>query len=263
MRVCLLASGSSGNCAYVAAGRTQILIDAGITLSRIRRELVEMGVDPKGINGLLISHEHGDHCREAGRVALGLSCPLYVSERTLPHVRWALSQHETVETFRVGEAFEIGELSIQPFRVFHDTVDPCGFLIEGPSHSDEKGRVQAAIATDLGIVSPHFMELFRGCEALVIEANHDLGMLIDGDYPWDLKQRIRSPIGHLSNEAAAELIARLARQGSLKKVLLAHLSQNNNRPDLALGTVASRLDGLSECEVYLTYQERRSEIIEI
>jgi len=262
MRVCLLASGSSGNCAYVAAGRTQILIDAGVTLSRILRGLREIRADPR-IDGLLLSHEHGDHCREAGRVALGLGCPLYVSERTLPHVRWALSQHETIKTFRVGEAFEIGELSVEPFRVFHDAVDPCGFLIEGPSHQSEGRQVRAAIATDLGVVSPQLMELFRGCEALVIEANHDLGMLLGGDYPWDLKQRIRSPIGHLSNEAAAELIARLARQGALKKVLLAHLSRNNNRPELALKAVQSRLDGLFRCEVYPSYHERRSEVIEI
>jgi phosphoribosyl 1,2-cyclic phosphodiesterase len=262
MEICLLASSSSGNCTYVSAGETQILIDAGIELARIRSALSEIGADQGRINGLLISHEHGDHCCEAGRVASGLGCPLYISERTLPRVRRALGDHQAIQRFRVGERLTIGDLSIRTFRLFHDAVDPCGFLIEGPSHRSDR-LVRVGIATDLGTVPEQLKALLRGCEALVIEANHDLEMLQGGDYPWDLKQRIRSPVGHLSNEAAAELIAELVRLGSLKVVILAHLSENNNRPELALQAVESRLDGLFRCEIHLSYHDRRSEMIEL
>lgn len=245
----------------MAAGNTQILIDAGIEPNRIVRELKDIGADTTNIHGLIISHEHGDHCREASSVALSLKCPLYVSDRTLPHLRWALSNHEVVRTFRVGESFAIGDISIHPFRVFHDAVDPCGFLIEGLSC--KAGSVKLAIATDLGTVTPQLKRSLYGCDVLVIEANHDREMLLNGSYPWDLKQRIRSPVGHLSNEAAAELIAELAKQGVLKKVILAHLSQHNNLEELALATVRRRLDSLFSCEVYLSYHERRSVILEL
>ncbi len=262
MKFCLLASGSSGNCAYVAAGTTQILIDAGISLARIVQELDEIGADPERVDALILSHEHGDHCRELSRVALGLGCPVYISDRTLPHARWALSNHESVRTFHAGDSLTIGDLQIHTFRVFHDAVDPCGFLIEGPSHQGGV-RTRLAIATDLGTVTAHLRQLLRGCEGLVIEANHDLDMLMNGSYPWDLKQRIRSPVGHLSNRAAAELIGELAQQGTLKKAILAHLSQQNNRPDLALCAVQSRLDGLFRCEVHLSHQDQRSEVLEV
>ena len=262
MKACVLASGSSGNCSYVAAGNTQVLIDAGIGLARVTRELEEIGADPEGIQAIIISHEHGDHCRELSRMALAMECPIYISARALPHVRWALSDHEAIETFHVGQSFAIGGLQIETFRVFHDSVDPCGFLIGGSSHCGE-GRTRLAIATDLGTVTPPLKQLLRPCEGLIIEANHDLDLLMNGSYPWDLKQRIRSPVGHLSNEAAAELIRELAQQGALKKAILAHLSQQNNRPDLAMSTVRSFLDGLFQCEVYLSYQDQRSEVLEI
>ena len=256
MRLCLLASGSSGNCAYVAAGETQILIDAGISLSRVVRELEAIGADPDGIDALVISHEHSDHCSEAGRLAAAFRCPVYVSVRTLPRARRALTGHEPLELFRVGDALTIGNLRLQTVRVFHDAADPCGFLIEG------ERRARLGIATDLGAVTPPLRRVFRECEALVIEANHDLAMLLSGPYAWHLKQRIRSPVGHLSNDAAAELIADLAETGRLKRAILAHLSEENNRPELALETVRSRLDGRSECEVALAYGDRRSDVFE-
>jgi phosphoribosyl 1,2-cyclic phosphodiesterase len=262
MKTCLLASGSSGNCTYIAAGETQILIDAGISLSRILRELRAIGADPQSIDGLMLSHEHGDHCRELSRVALGLGCPIYLSERTLPHVRWALTDHEEIRTFRTGESFEIGDLQIQSFRVFHDAVDPCGFLVTGLAN-DGSNHVRLGIATDLGTVTPPLKQLLRRCEVLILEANHDLEMLMNGSYPWDLKQRIRSPIGHLSNDAAAELVCELAQRGALQKVLLAHLSQQNNRPDLVFAAIQSRVDSLFRCEIHLSYPDQRSELVEL
>ena len=265
MRVCLLASGSSGNCAYIAAGETHILIDAGISASRIVRELETLGTRPEAIDALLLSHEHGDHCAEIGRAAAQLDCPVYVSARTYPCIRRALGSWPHVRTFRIGEVLEIGDLRIETVRVFHDAIDPCGFLIEGPSHRDRSRSVKLGFFTDLGTVPRPLAERLRTCDALVIEANHDLEMLLGGAYAWDLKQRIRSPIGHLSNAAAAELIAELACFGRLKVAMLAHLSEENNRPELALETVRRRLDGLfsRSCEVYWAPRDRRSELLEL
>ncbi len=264
MRVCLLASGSSGNCAYIAAGETHVLIDAGISASRIVQELEALGVRPDAIDALLISHEHGDHCAEAGRVAARLECPVYVSARTYPYVKRALGSWPHVRTFRVGEALEIGELRVETVKVFHDAVDPCGFLLEGPSHRHGE-PVRLGFFTDLGAVPRPLIERLKACDALVIEANHDLDLLIHGAYAWELKQRIRSPVGHLSNEAAAELLAELACFGRLKAAMLAHLSEENNRPELAVGTVRRRLDGLfsRSCEVYWAPRDRRSELLEL
>lgn len=260
MRICLLASGSSGNCAFVAAGRTRVLIDAGISARRVRRELEALGERPVTIDALLLTHEHRDHSCEAGRIAAEFGCPVYVSRRTLPFVRPALTGHERLVLFRVGEDLYIGDLRVKPFRVFHDAADPCGFLLEGPSEFGTP-RVQVGFATDLGTVPPSLKRLFRECEGLVIEANHDLEMLIRGPYSWDLKQRIRSPVGHLSNRAAAELIRELAERGRLKVAVLAHLSEENNRPEQALEAVQAQLDGLFRCDVVVAPRHCRSEVV--
>ena len=259
MRICLLASGSSGNCAFVAAGGTRVLIDAGISARRVRRELEALG--ERSVDALLLTHEHGDHASEAGRIAVEFGCPVYVSHRTLPWVRPALTGHERVEVFRVGEDFCIGDLRVKAFRVFHDAADPCGFLLEGPSERRPGERVRVGFATDLGTVPASLRGLLRECEGLVIEANHDLEMLINGPYAWDLKQRIRSPVGHLSNRAAAELIRELVQRGRLQVAVLAHLSEENNRPERALETVKAQLDGLFRCRVVVAPRDRRSEVI--
>lgn len=266
MRFCLLASGSSGNCAYVGAGSTHILVDAGISAARVVRELEALGVRPDAIRALLISHEHGDHSSGAGALAARLNCPVYVGARAYPLLRRALGGWPHIKTFRAGEPFAIGDLVVEPVRVFHDAVDPCGFLIEGPSHSGD-GRVSLGLFTDLGTVHRPLLERLMGCDALVLEANHDVEMLLSGPYSWELKQRVRSPVGHLSNEAAAEAIAALARHGRLKVAVLAHLSEENNTPERALAAVRARLDGLPSSGEGLRLgwapRDRRSELIEL
>lgn len=260
MRICLLASGSSGNCAYVEAGGTRLLVDAGISLRQVRQRLAQIGVETASIDALLISHEHIDHVREAGRVALHFECPIYASERTSGELSQLLSGWERKALFCPGKSFAIGALQIAPFRISHDACEPCGFMIGGPSEVDGQ-RVFAAIATDVGIVSEDWCRLLNPCEVLVIEANHDLKMLLEGDYPWHLKQRILSALGHLSNDAAGELIAQLVPRGRLKQVILAHLSQNNNRPEIAMKTVQRYLDGRGSCQLHLSYRDRPSELL--
>ncbi|MBI1729888.1 MBL fold metallo-hydrolase [Candidatus Acetothermia bacterium] len=260
MKVCLLASGSSGNCTYVTAGETGVLIDAGIPLSRISEELSEIGSDLSTINAILVSHEHTDHTKELIRVAYRTECPVYLSRRTANKMPELLQYHLIPKTFQIQECFQIGDLTIEPFPVFHDAVEPCGFLITGPSHCHED-KVSFGIATDLGAVTPPLIETLKRCHALALESNHDVEMLMNGHYPWDLKQRIRSPIGHLSNNEAAKLLLQLVEHGNLQKAVLAHISQHNNRPDLALETANSYLNGLFDCDLHLSYHDKRSEVL--
>jgi len=254
VRICVLGSGSGGNSTFVGGGGTALLVDAGLSYLRVRRELAAIGVEPGGIGAILITHEHADHCSEVRSLARRLDCPIYGTRRTLEALGWLLDGREELRPFELGEELEIGGLRIEPFPVFHDAVEPCGYLI-----SD--GRSSVGLATDLGVVTGAVLENLARCDLVVLAANHDLEMLRSGPYPWDLKQRIRSEVGHLSNEAAGEALAALARKGRVKKALLTHLSQNNNRPELALQTVQNFLDG--RVEVLLTWQDRRSEVIEL
>ncbi|NIT75970.1 MAG: MBL fold metallo-hydrolase, partial [Thermoplasmata archaeon] len=163
-----------------------------------------------------------------------------------------LKGREGLRPFEVGLNLEIDSLKIEAFPVFHDAIDPCGYLIRDGEHS-------VGLATDLGVVSRAILDSLAACDAVILESNHDLEMLRNGPYPWELKQRIRSQIGHLSNQDAGEALAELARGGRLKTALLAHLSQYNNRPELALQTVQSHLNG--RIEVLLTCQDRRSQLL--
>jgi len=260
MKIALLASGSSGNCAYVEAGGTRLLIDAGISLKQVCQRLTQIGVETETVDALLISHEHIDHAREASRIALHFECPIYASERTSGEIRRALTGWEQQERFRPGKPFPLGSLEVYPFRISHDAREPCGFLIEGSSEIDGS-CVVAAIATDLGIVYEDQQRLLSRCDALIIESNHDIEMLINGPYPDYLKKRIRSVLGHLSNDAAGKLIAQLVEEGRLKQALLAHLSENNNRPEIALETVKRHLNGRAGCQIHLSYRDRPSPVL--
>jgi phosphoribosyl 1,2-cyclic phosphodiesterase len=260
MKIALLASGSSGNCAYIEAGGTRVLIDAGISLRQVRQRLTQVGLQAESIDALLISHEHTDHACEVSRIALHFECPIYASERTSAEIRSLLSGWEQQQPFHPGKTFPIGSLTIHPFRISHDAHEPCGFLIEGPSEIDGQ-CVTAGLATDLGIVYEDQQRLLSRCDVLIIESNHDRDMLINGNYPGYLKQRIQSVLGHLSNDAAGELIAQLAERGRLKQAMLAHLSQNNNRPEIALETVKRHLNNHAGCQIHLSHRDRPSQVL--
>jgi len=254
MEICVLGSGSGGNSTLVVSGGTAVLIDAGLSYRRVRGELEELGIEPQKIAALLITHEHADHCSEVSYLAARFGCPIYGTRGTLEALGFYLSGREELRPFAFGERLEIGDLLVKPFPVSHDAAEPCGYLIED-------GESRLGLATDLGVATPEVLENLAECDAVILEANHDLEMLRSGPYTWELKQRIRSEIGHLSNEAAGEALAELARRGRLKKALLTHLSQQNNRPELALETVQGYLGG--QIEVLLTWQDRRSELIEL
>lgn len=238
MKICLLASGSKGNAILIESGRTRLLVDAGLSAREIRRRLALVGVDAASLTALLITHEHTDHVRGLGPLVRQLDLPVYLQTdlaRRLPDV----GKTERVSEFADGEPFAIDDLTIRPFAVTHDSLAPVGFTLAG-----EAGKV--GIATDLGVVTRLVTDCLRDCRALVLETNHDEVMLRDGPYPWQLKQRVRSSHGHLSNAAGGDLLRKLVWEG-LETVFLGHLSETNNRPELALAAARGALDGQNLC----------------
>ena len=223
MKICLLASGSKGNAVYIETGDTRLLIDAGLSGVEIINRLALIGVEASSINGILISHDHTDHTRCAGTLARKLKIPVLVSYRTRKAVEKLLHKCEVTE-FESEYPFTFRDVSIDPFQTTHDAVDPLGFVIDSI-----EGRY--GHATDFGIVTRLVTEKLRRCRAVVIEANHDEEMLINGPYPWHLKQRIRSRHGHISNTESMDLLENLLHEG-LQGVFLAHLSEVNNDPKL-------------------------------
>jgi phosphoribosyl 1,2-cyclic phosphodiesterase len=239
MKICLLASGSKGNSILVESGKTRLLIDAGLSARELRKRLDSVGVEAESLDALLITHEHGDHVRGLGPLVRQLDLPVYLQSdlaRKLPDV----GKPECVQEFVDGEEFTIQDLTIRPFAVTHDCLAPVGFTLDG-----ELGKV--GVATDLGIVTRLVTECLQGCRALVLETNHDEELLRDGPYPWKLKQRVRSNHGHLSNNAAGNLLQSLLWSG-LETVFLGHLSETNNRPDLAVEVVNEVLEKQNICE---------------
>ncbi len=237
MKISLLASGSKGNSIYVESGDTRLLVDAGCSGREICLRLSCIGVDPATLDAILVSHEHGDHVSGVGTLARRLKIPVLISYPTLSASRKLFSKTSLME-FESGYSFTFRDLHIDPFPITHDASDPVGFVLES-----SEGRV--GVATDLGIATRLVKEKLKGCRALVIETNHDEEMLLNGPYPWHLKQRIRSRHGHLSNSESVELLGEILHEG-LEGLFLAHLSEVNNDPELPF-TVVSRLLGGQNC----------------
>lgn len=238
MRVCLLASGSKGNAILVDAGGSKILVDAGLSASEILRRLASIGIEATELDAVLISHEHTDHTRGAGTLARKLKIPLLLSYPTCREIHASLKKVEVVE-FESGYPFSFKGLLIDPFPITHDACDPVGFLLEC-----DDGKV--GIATDLGIATRLVKDKLKECRVLVLESNHDEEMLLNGPYPWHLKQRIKSRHGHLSNTESAELLDEIIHPG-LEGIFLAHLSEVNNDPEIAHCVTATLLEGQNVC----------------
>ncbi len=251
MRVCLLASGSKGNAVYIESRESRILIDAGLSGRELTDRLEGIGVAGSDLHGLLVTHEHLDHCRGLGPLARRFRLPVYIhpeTRRALP----GLGRIDELREFDTGTAFQFRDLQIQAFPLTHDAAAPVGYVIE-----TDEGKI--GIATDLGIATRLVVERLQGCRVLVLESNHDEEMLRDGPYPWPLKQRIRSHHGHLSNAASARLLQELLGEG-LEAVFLAHLSEVNNLPTLAESSASELLGRQSICrpQLILGIQSRAS-----
>jgi phosphoribosyl 1,2-cyclic phosphodiesterase len=281
MRMTVLASGSKGNSTLVCSSRTRILVDAGLSCRELLKRMQMANEDPSAIDALLITHEHQDHVQGVAVLARKLGVPVYFTQAThrawmrwmMPHKRmtyaaWLaqrqqdLAQRQAaeagvvaeeeeaacggespkqedpcslpgVEYFAAGSGFSIGDIAVTPFTIPHDAADPVGFVFEADG-------VRMAIATDLGYIPPNVKMAIRNCDVLMLESNHDLEMLRDGPYPWSVKQRVMSRVGHLSNEAASDFLEKNY-DGNASYVVLAHLSECNNLPELARVTAERAL----------------------
>jgi len=253
----VLGSGSSGNCTLVASEKAALLIDAGLSGREICGRLGAVGFRLEDVAAVCLTHEHSDHVSGLRALQTRYGMALYANSATADALRAdpAMTRLQW-RIFATGAAFEIGELRIEPFAVPHDAYDPVGFAISG--HGARVG-----VVTDIGVATNLVRERLRLCHALIIESNHDEHLLRAADRPWRLKQRIAGRQGHLSNAAAADLIASIA-EPPLAHVFLSHLSADCNRADVAYQTMRGALDakGLTGIEVHLSFPDRPSDLWE-
>jgi phosphoribosyl 1,2-cyclic phosphodiesterase len=221
----VLGSGSSGNATLVSDGDTHILVDVGLSGRETARRLRECGFEPGHISAIVVSHEHGDHCRGVGPFAKDLDIPVFMTDGAFNGSGMILDSRKH-RRINAGECFEVCGFFFTSFSVPHDSADPMGFVIE-------KSGIKIGIALDLGYLSNLVLERLRGCDGIILESNHDVQMLKVGPYPWALKQRVMSRRGHLSNDSVAQFLGN-DYDGQAAHVVLAHLSKKNNLPELAL-----------------------------
>ncbi|HTV53497.1 MAG TPA: MBL fold metallo-hydrolase [Terriglobia bacterium] len=247
VRVCVLGSGSKGNSAWVATESTCLLVDAGLSRRETCARLASMGERPETCTAILISHEHTDHVNGLKKLATELNCPVYLTRATRDALEWS-SAIRRYESFCVGESFTIGDIEISPFSVPHDAADPAGFTFSAAG-------IKIGIVTDLGYITELVKQRVQDCHCLVFESNHDLDMLKIGPYPWHVKQRVMSRQGHLSNLATAEFLSE-AFDGDAQVLVLAHLSETNNHPEIARLTALEALSRRSRAipELHLANQ---------
>ncbi len=237
MKLCSIASGSSGNCIFAGSESTSILIDAGISGKRVENGLNTIGYTGKDLDGILVTHEHSDHIKGLGVLARKLHLPIYATPGTIDAILGSKNLGRFPESIfrevKADESFEIGDLNINPFTISHDAVQPVGYRV---SHKNSS----VGIATDLGKYDDYIVSHLQGLDALLLEANHDVNMLQVGRYPYYLKQRILSDTGHLSNCCAGQLLSKLLHDG-MKEIMLGRLSRENNYEALAFETVCSEV----------------------
>ena len=255
VRFTILGSGSTGNCAYVETAKARLLIDAGFSAKQIGLRLSQIGADPAKLTGVLLTHEHTDHTNGLGNLSKKLKFPLpiYCNRLTKEAVEQQFENQLEFKVFTTGASFEIGDIVIETFSVPHDAYDPVGFLLQ-------INGLRLGFLTDLGHATKLVVERVRRANVLVLETNHDLKMLQDDTRrPWSIKQRILSRHGHLSNEAAANVLEEII-SPELRHLYLGHRSRDCNTPELAYRTITDRLRKLggSHVDVQSTSQENPS-----
>ena len=236
MKLSVFASGSSGNCLLLSGSGTHILIDAGISMRRIQQSLARSDLSMREIGGVLITHEHSDHISGLKMLIKHCAPPIYAPRTVANRLRGCLPEAEgLLHVIPVNEAFNIGSLTVNAFHTPHDTDESVGYRVEGEGIF--------ALATDMGHVTEEVFSALSGADTVLIESNHDEEMLRYGPYPVYLKRRILSDRGHLSNACCAELVRKLA-LGGTRRIILGHLSRENNTPALALSAARESTAGL-------------------
>ena len=245
LELCTLYSGSSGNCVYISNGETRLLVDCGVSGKRIEAGLCSIGVGPDTIDGVLITHEHSDHIASVGILHRRYGWNIFVNQPTWKAAEPAIGKYNPDLLHFFEGDFSVGNIAVTPFPIPYDAAAPVGYRF-----SCHKASV--TVATDLGVITPRLEQQLAGSDLVLLEANHDEEMLKAGPYPYPLKRRILGNQGHLSNENAGKLCARLAKEGT-KEFLLGHLSIQNNIPEMAYQTVAAVL---RECHLLEQVQIR-------
>lgn len=259
MKIMTIASGSSGNCIYIGSEKRNILIDAGIPMRRIEAGLAEAGLSAQDLDAVFVTHEHSDHISGLGSLIRKYDLPAYMTEGThRAIVEKRLIGKVEEDFFRIVSpdySYNLGDLDVEPFSVSHDAAQPVMYKVADAGSS-------AAVVTDLGEYDKGLVERLAGLDAVLLETNHDIRMLQTGPYPYYLKQRIMSSRGHLSNEAAAELLGEIY-SDRLKKVILGHISKTNNYDELAYETirVQSKFIGC-DADISVAPHDRNSGVIE-
>ena len=228
MQFTTLMSGSAGNCIYIESGQTKVLVDMGCSLAYLQRALTRLHASPDELQALFITHEHIDHIRGVAALAKKYHIPVYASPLTWERLPFAADlPQECRRVFEYG--LRVGELTVDFFKLCHDACQPVGFVFGD-------GQRRLGIATDTGKITPAILSALHNVDGLVIEANHNEGMLANGPYPTFLKRRIASEYGHLSNRQCAQALCKIVGEGT-QAVLLAHLSETNNLPHLAISEI--------------------------
>ncbi len=240
MRFASLGSGSAGNCMVIEKASTRLLLDCGFGVNEALKRLKRLGLDPAQISGILVTHEHDDHAKGAFKFAAKYGVPVWLSHGTLKMCERYLPENAkiTLNIINSHTKFHIQQIEITPYPVPHDAREPTQFTFTDGNH-------KLGVLTDAGSSTQHIQHVLSGCDALVLECNHDLNMLENGAYPYSLKKRVGGKLGHLDNGSAAELLAKLD-NSKLKHIIAAHLSAKNNTQALAKNALSQALN--CECD---------------
>lgn len=256
-KYCSLYSGSSGNSFFVQSDKTNLIIDAGVSLKKITTALEEININGKDINAILVTHDHIDHTKSLATLSNKFNIPVYANEKTwnaIPNIADKISI-DNKKTFNISESFSIGDIKILPFHTPHDAADPCGFNLY---NSNKK----ISIATDIGYVSEELLNHLKDSSCILLESNYDPEVLKCSSYPYILKQRILSNKGHLSNASAGKTLSSLYNFG-LKNALLVHLSKENNFPELAYETIKTETINCKNLSIDIAPRDNPSKLFEV
>ena len=265
MRMCPLASGSSGNCIYIGSSDTHLLVDIGISGKKAESALNSIGLTGRDISGILITHEHSDHIQGLGVFSRKYGIPMYGTWATIEAISSIKSlgkiDPSLFKIVRADEVFTLGDITVNPMHISHDAADPVAYRFTN-------GSKNMAVCTDLGCYDDYTVDCLMGMDAMLLEANHDIRMLEQGPYPYPLKRRILGELGHLSNEASGKLLASVLND-TIKKIFLGHLSLENNYPDLAFESVRMEITmgdnpyRASDFDISVAKRDVPSECIEV
>ncbi|MGM0379878.1 MAG: MBL fold metallo-hydrolase [Bacillota bacterium] len=263
LEFCSLASGSKGNSQFISTKNSSLLIDAGMSGKYIENALKSIDKKISEIKGILVTHEHTDHISGVGVLMRRYNFPLYITKNTFGEIKDKIGKidMEKVNFIKKNEKFKINDLTIEPYEISHDAIEPLGFII---NYRNKK----ISLATDLGHAPNKLIKKIKDCDLLFIESNHDESMLESGKYPYFLKRRVLSNHGHLSNDAAGSVIKEVIKHGRVKNILLAHLSKENNFPELAFQTVKNYMmefdqNLVKDISLDMTFRKKNSKLFRL